>query len=191
MQFLIPALALAATAAAAPATAPELATFDDISGFPPGPYHKLAWSNATVVPSNSALAPASCNNYVVSQAYMDPYVSLQSWSAVAPVTTFDMVEFYVGAAAEREGRDGAPSSWTPIKAQFAFQCDTIDRHAGPVLLNYDPAAAGTDASGRVKLQKYDVSTISGCTDAWINLYTSDAGVLNTKLFLDSVKYFTH
>ena len=200
MYFLIPALALAATAAAAPAAdpaansqpAPELATFEDISsGFPPGPYHKLNWTEATVVRSNGALAPASGDYYTESKAYADALTALQNWRVVAPVTTFDMQEIYVGTAAERPGRNGAPSSWTPIKSQFVFQCTTPTRHAGPVLLSYDPATAGKDASGRVKLQKYDVSTISGCTDAWLSLYTSDAGVANTKVFLDNVKYVTN
>ena len=109
---------------------------------------------------------------------------------MAPVKTFDMQEIYVAAAAERPGRNGAPSSWTPIKAQFVFQCYTPTRHSGPILLSYDPATVGKDASGKTKLARYSVSQISGCTQAWINLYTSDAGVANTKLFLDNVKFVT-
>ena len=107
------------------------------------------------------------------------------------MTTFDMQEIFAGAAAERQGRNGAPSSWTPIKAQFVFQCDTPDRHAGPVLLDFDPSTAGTDEEGRTLLVGYDVSSVAGCTNAWISLYTSDAGLTNTKVFLDSVSFVTN
>ena len=179
MQLTIPTILLA-LAAYTTASTKETATFDDApQGAPPTPYHRLVWRDTYIVAANPAITPSSGTQYAASSTAPTNNVPLISFSVNSTTSPkpdyFDLDSLTLGAAyIIRNG-------YRNTKVQFTVQCTKSSGHEGPQLLEWVP-----DKSQGATMKKYDVG-FKGCKNAWLNLYTAEAGVPKTVLYLDDVK----